>query len=61
MIISGRQMQDKYRQQWRDLCLAFIDLIKAFDSVYSDALWPCLARLGCPPKFVNITRQLYEG
>ena len=26
-----------------------------------DDMWACLARLGCPPKCVNITRQLHEG
>ena len=26
-----------------------------------DALWGCLVRLGCPPKFVSITRQLHEN
>ena len=54
-------MQEKCREQGRDLCLAFIDLTKAFDSVNREALWACLARLGCPPKFVSITRQLDEG
>ncbi len=44
----------------RDLCLAFIDLTKAFDSANREALWACLARLGCPPKCVSITRQLHE-
>ena len=34
---------------------------KAFDSVNREALWACLARLGGPPKFVSITRQLHEG
>ena len=61
MIFSARQVQEKCREQGRDLCLAFIDLTKAFDSVNREALWACLARLGCPPKFVNITRQLHEG
>ena len=40
---------------------AFIDLTKAFDSVNREALWACLAWLGCPPKFVSITKQLHEG
>ena len=26
-----------------------------------DALWGCLARLGCPPKFVYVTRQLHDN
>ena len=61
MIFSARQVQEKCREQGRDLCLAFIDLTKAFDSVNREVLWACLARLGCPPKCVNITRQLHEG
>ena len=61
MIFSDRQVQEKCREQGRELCLAFIDLTKAFNSVNREALWACLARLGCPPTFVNITRQLHEG
>ncbi len=58
---SARQVQEKCREQGRDLCLAFIDLTNDFDSVNREAMWACLARLGCPPKFVSITRQLHEG
>ena len=36
-------------------------ITKAFDSVNREAMWACLARLGWPAKFVNITRQLHEG
>ena len=48
MILSGRQ--------GRDLSLAFIDIIKAFDSVNREAMCTYLARLGCKPtsKFVDI-------
>ena len=61
MIFSAREVQEKCMEQGRDICLAFIDLTKAFDSVNREATWACLARLGCPPKFVNIARQLHEG
>ena len=61
MIFSARQVQEKCREQGRDSCLALADLTKAFDSVNREALRACLARLGCPPKFANITRQLHEG
>ena len=61
MIFSARQVQEKCREQGCDVYLACIDLTKAFDSVNRDALLACLARLGCPSKFVNITRQLHEG
>ena len=38
-----------------------IDLTKAFDTVSREGLWKILARLGCPPKFITILRQLHEG
>ena len=38
-----------------------IDLTKAFDTVSREGLWKILARLGCPPKFLTILRQLHEG
>ena len=43
------------------LYAAFVDLIKAFDTVSRDGLWKILARLGCPPEFDTILRQLHEG
>ena len=39
IIFSTRQVQEKCRQQGRDLCLALIDLTKAFDSENRYALW----------------------
>ena len=38
-----------------------IDLTKDFDTVSREGLWKILARLGCPPKFLTILRQLHEG
>ena len=43
------------------LYAAFIDLTKAFDTVIRERLKKILARLGCPPKFLTIFRQLHEG
>ena len=43
------------------LYAAFVDLTKVFDTVSRDGLWKILARLGCPPKFLTILRQLHEG
>ena len=61
MIIVLKQTQEKCREQNIDLYAAFVDLIKAFDTVSRDGLWKILARLGCPPKFLTILRQLLEG
>ena len=43
------------------LYAAFVDPTKTFDTVSHDGLWKILARLGCPPKFLTILRQLHEG
>jgi len=39
----------------------FFDLTKAYDTVSRDGLWKVLTRLGCPPKFLTILRQLHDG
>ena len=57
MIFVLRQIQEKCR----GLYAAFVDLTKASDTVSRDGLWKILARLGCPPKFLTILRQLHEG
>ena len=61
MIFVLRQIQEKCREQDMGLYAAFVDLIKAFDTVSRDGLWKILARLGYPPKFLTILRQLHEG
>ena len=60
MIFAGRQIQEKCREQNRDLFIMFIDLTKAFDTVNREALWRVLSKCGCPEKFVNIVKQLHE-
>lgn len=61
MIFVGRQIQEKCREQHRDLFIMFIDLTKAFDTVNREALWKILSKCGCPEKFINIIRQLHDG
>ena len=61
MIFVLRQTQEKCREQNMGLYAAFVDLTKPFDTVSRDGLWKILARLGCPPKFLTILRQLHEG
>ena len=39
MIFSARQIQEKSREQHRDLYMVFIDLTKAFDSINRAGLW----------------------
>ena len=61
MIFVLRQIQEKRREQNMGLNAAFVDLTKAFDTVSRGGLWKILARLGCPPQFLTILRQLHEG
>ena len=61
MIFMLRQIQKKCKEQNMGLYAAFVDLTRAFDTISRDGLWKILVRLGCPPKFLTILRQLHEG
>ena len=61
MIFTARQIQEKCREQNRDLYMVFIDLTKAFDTVSMEALWKILYKFGCPDKFVNIIKSFHGG
>ena len=43
------------------LYAAFVHLTNSFDTVCREGLWKILVRIGCPPKFLTILCQLYEG
>ena len=43
------------------LCLCFIDLQKAYDSVDRSLLWQILARYGVPRRMIAVIRQFHEG
>ena len=61
MIFVARQFFENSREQHRDMCVAFVDLSKAFDTVPRGMLWRVLSKVGCPPKFVNLVRQFHDG
>ena len=61
MIFSARQLQEKCREQNKDLYMVFIDLTKAFDTVGRDGLWKLLAKLGCTDKFIRLIRSFHDG
>ena len=54
MIFCARQIQEKSREQHKDLYMVFIDLTKAFDSINRTGLWSLLAKFGCPSKLTNM-------
>ena len=57
MIFSLRQLQEKCREQHMPLCVAFIDLTKAFDLVSRDGLFKVLPKIGCPPKLQSMVES----
>ena len=61
MLFVLRQIQKKCREQNMGIYAAFVDLTKTFGTVSHDGLWKILARLGYPPKFLTILRQLHDG
>ena len=60
-IFSVLQLQEKCREQYQPLFLAFIDLTKAFDSVHRGFPRCVLMAASCPPTLLNITRLFHDG
>jgi len=61
MVFAVRQVQEKCREQNRELHLVFVDLTKAFDTVNRVGLWKILGKFGCPPKIVSLIRSFHDN
>ena len=57
MILSVRQL----REQRRPLCIAFIDLTKAFDLVSRRGLINLLEKIGCPSKLLSVISSFHNN
>ena len=57
----ARLLQEKCREQHRNLYLALIDLTNAFDTMNRDPLWTVLSKFGCPPHFLTILQEFHDG
>ena len=60
MIFSIRQLQGKCREQQMPLCIAFIDLSKAFDFVSRQGLFQLQKKIGCPSLLHSIIAFLHK-
>ncbi|KAE9416827.1 hypothetical protein Angca_004021, partial [Angiostrongylus cantonensis] len=49
------------REYKRPLCLTFIDLEKAFDSIEIEAVMEALGSQGVPTQYIKILRELYNN
>ena len=61
MIFKARQLQKKCQEHNVDLYMTLVDLTKAFDTVSRDGLWKIMTKFGCPPRFIAMVRQFYDG
>ena len=61
MIFVARQIVEKTREHNSTLYILFVDLRKAYDSVYRLALWKVLEKYGIPPTMLSIIRSFHEG
>ena len=44
-----------------DLYMTCVDLTKALDPVSRDGLWKIMAKFGCPPRYIAMVWQFYDG
>ena len=61
MIFTTQHFQEKCQEQNVDICMTFVDLTKAFDTVSREGLWKIMAKFGCPAKFIAMVRQFHDG
>lgn len=60
MIFAVRQLQEKCKEQNRELYTIFVDLAKAFDTVSREGLWCIMSKFGCPDRFILMVRQFHD-
>uniref|UniRef100_A0A8D9AY99 Craniofacial development protein 2 n=1 Tax=Cacopsylla melanoneura TaxID=428564 RepID=A0A8D9AY99_9HEMI len=60
MIFSARQLVEKTMEQKSSLCIAFVDLTKAFDSVSRRMLFKILESVKCPPTTLALLTDMHS-
>ena len=55
------RLQELGRERQTPLCMCFIGLQKAYDSVDRELLWEVFALLGVPAKMLAVIRLLHNG
>ena len=60
MFVVGR-LKELARKKRIPLCLCFIDLTKAYDSIDRTLPWRVLARFGVPQNMISVIRQFHDG
>lgn len=56
-----RRLQEHAKEKSGQLHLAFLDLVKAYDSVNREAMWEVLEKFGVPAKIIALVRSFHDG
>src|SRR6218665_252899 len=59
-IFTLRQIAEKYEEYGKELYVCYIDIRKAFDSVWRKGLWRVMRHYGYPEKIVRILENAYK-
>ena len=60
-IFVVRMLIEKANEKNIPLHFHFIDFKSAFDTVWRNALWKMLLKIGVQPKYVNVIKFMYEN
>ena len=55
------RLQELARKKQIPLCVCFVDLTKAYNSVDRPLFWLVLARFGVPQSMITVIRQFHDG
>ena len=61
MMFVVRRLQEVGRKARVPVHMCFVDLQKAYDTVYRTLLWQLLTRIGVPPQMIAVIRQFHDG
>ena len=59
IFVMRRQIEEAQEHQ-RSLVVNFVGFVKAFDSVYREALWGILREYGVPEKLIRMIKIMYD-
>ncbi|BHF73464.1 hypothetical protein SprV_0401654500 [Sparganum proliferum] len=61
MVFVTRQLQEKCQEMQTYLFSIFMDLKNVFDTANPGGLWKIMQKFGCPERFTQMVRHLYDG
>ena len=59
-MFSSRQCVEKVIEWKKKVCIGFVDLKKAYDSVPRKMMWKVLGAIGVPKKLIRLLKAMYR-